>query len=62
MDEFIPCDACGVRSYVSVLLTTGQELTYCSHHGTLYWDQLNRIGLVDDYRDKILAPKTPVEA
>jgi len=61
-DTFYPCDACGSRSYVHVWLTTGQDLDYCAHHGSLWWDQLNRIGLVTDNRAKVLAPRTPVEA
>lgn len=63
-DEFVPCDAkdCRHRSYVFALLTTGHELSYCGHHGPLYWDQLNRIGLVEDHRHKILTKRAPVEA
>lgn len=36
IDEFVPCDACGHRSYVFAELRSGREVTYCAHHGLEY--------------------------
>lgn len=31
VDEFVPCDHCGHRSYYFILLESGSELSYCRH-------------------------------
>lgn len=36
IEDFVPCDACGHRSYVFAELRSGLELTYCAHHGLEY--------------------------
>lgn len=38
------CDAkdCGSKSYVFALMPNGYSVSYCGHHGTEYWDGLNR--------------------
>lgn len=51
---FDPCDACGVRSYVWVLIGT-HELSYCAHHGTKYMPRLLEVGKVHDLRYLITA-------
>lgn len=35
-EEYSPCDACGVRSYVFATLRSGLELSYCRHHSIEY--------------------------
>ena len=39
-DEFVPCDRCGMRSFVFAELANGGEVSYCGHHGGMYWDAL----------------------
>lgn len=53
------CDACPagakVRAYVYADLDSG-TLGYCGHHGTKYWDELNRqANFVIDLRHQVLA-------
>ena len=44
MDEFVPCDSCGVRSFVYATLKSGRELSYCAHHGQVAHDGLLAAG------------------
>lgn len=45
------CDRCGpaVRAYVFVEIGE-HELAYCGHCGTKYWNRLNEVGRVYDFR------------
>lgn len=45
MDEFVPCDACGVRSYVFADLPGGLTLSYCNSHFRRYEDNLRKIAV-----------------
>lgn len=43
-DVFVPCDTCGMRSYVFIKLKSGRELTMCGHHGAENMDALVMAG------------------
>lgn len=56
MDDgvFVPCDACGHRSYVFGLLPSGGSVSYCGSHGTRFWGALNAQAVfVEDRRADI---------
>lgn len=40
MDAFTPCDKCGMRAYVHVVIDTGLPLSFCGHHADTYADAL----------------------
>lgn len=40
VDEFVPCDHCGHRSYYFIRLESGNELSYCGHAWAKYQDKL----------------------
>lgn len=47
------CDACVQRARVAVLLSSGQEIAYCAHHATRWWDRLDAIAFhIDDRRSQ----------
>ena len=51
------CDAknCGAKSYVFAQMPNGYSISFCGHHGTEYWDGLNRTAVVViDLRHTIL--------
>ena len=53
MDRYEPCDACGARSYVFIILNNLLELAYCAHHGTRFLPELQKVALdIDDKRRK----------
>lgn len=53
---------CGVRSYVFALMHNGHVVTFCGHHGTLYWDNLERQAVeIDDRRGEILPEPVTTE-
>lgn len=47
-DEFHPCDTCGQRSFVFVMLPSDLELSYCGHHGREYREALLHKGAIID--------------
>ena len=48
------CDTCGSRAYVYAKMPSGRTVTYCAHHGTVYWDRLNaQASIVIDHRDHV---------
>lgn len=57
------CDRCGAQAYVRVVLGSGSELLFCSHHGRKYEAKLAEIAVaVQDETDKLTAQLTAPEA
>lgn len=54
MNEFDPCDACGVRSFVFVDMPGELTLSYCSHHYEKYRAGLEEVAVrIEDLRHLI---------
>jgi hypothetical protein len=48
------CDRCGARAYVRVLLPSGRELLFCTHHNRQYASALTKIAVeIRDETDRL---------
>lgn len=50
------CDRCGATAYVRVVLTSGGELLFCSHHARKHLDALRPLASrIDDETNRLEA-------
>jgi hypothetical protein len=38
------CDRCGAQAFIRVVLPSGQDLLFCSHHGRKHEQELRALG------------------
>ena len=49
------CDRCGAQAYVRAVLVSGDELTFCAHHGKEYAEGLKTVSVhIQDETQKLV--------
>lgn len=57
------CDRCGATAYVRVVLQSGGELLFCSHHARKHLDALRPLAArIDDESERLDAINAPQHA
>ncbi|MFA7266121.1 MAG: hypothetical protein WC054_07395 [Candidatus Nanopelagicales bacterium] len=57
------CDRCGATAYVRVVMQSGSELLFCSHHARKHLDALRPLAArIDDESERLDAINAPQPA